>query len=275
MSGLRLTAGWKTWGPAILVAGSLASAYLVPGSSASPRALTPEPKPQAADNADAQTVHYESGGTNIEAYLAKPKAGGRHSAVIVVHDNQGLTQAVQNVSRRFAEAGFVALAPNLLSRSGGPVAPERAPIAITQLPMYQPIDDLRATFTHLQEDSDVDVAKISSVGFGWGGWRVYKMAAEMPTLYRAVVFYGVAPTDGSLADIKAPVLALYAQQDFQVTGNMLWTQKQLGKKFNYVIYPNAAHGFFATGGTMPGGGSPYNADAANQAWTKTLEFLRL
>jgi carboxymethylenebutenolidase len=257
------------------MAGSLATAYLVAGSGASPRALRSAPKPQAADNADVQTVRYESGGASIEAYLAKPKGAGRQSAVIVVHDNQGLTQDVQDVSRRFAEAGFVALAPNLLSRSVGAVAPERAPIAITQLPIYQPIDDLRAAFAYLQQEPDVDAAKISSVGFGWGGWRVYKMAAEMPTLYRAVVFYGVAPTDGSLADVKAPVLALYAQRDFQVTGNVVWTQKQLGEKFTYSIYPNTVHGFFATGGTMPSGGSPYNADAAKQAWTKTLEFLRL
>ena len=92
----------------------------------------------------------------------------------------------------------------------------------------------------------------------------------MPELYRAVVYYGSTPTEG-LETIKAPVLAQYAENDFRVTGNALWTEKtmkELGKTFTYVVYGDADAEFMSKPDTQP------DADAAKNSWQKTLEFLR-
>jgi carboxymethylenebutenolidase len=237
---------------------------------------TPNPGPQSTEvEVDVQTVHYPSGNSSIEAFMAKPKGSGKHPAVLVVHDNLGLDNTMKDVTRRLAEEGFVAFTPNLLSRSSGSMNPQATAAAVASLPTDQTVDDLKAGFTFLQNDSDVDSSKISSIGFGWGGWRTFEIATEFPSLYRGVIFYGATPTDNDhLRDIHASILALYAQMDFQITGNSVWTEQQLGKKFTYYIYPNTTHGFF--GGSAAGNGSllPANPDVAKLAWTKTLEFLR-
>jgi carboxymethylenebutenolidase len=121
----------------------------------------------------------------------------------------------------------------------------------------------------LHDDADVDSSKISSVGFGWGGWRSFMLATSVPELYRAVVYSGSIPSDG-YDSIHAPVLANYAQFDFRVTGNALWTERTMtatGKKFTYFVYPKVYHAFYAEG-------PQYDAAAAKLAWSRTLEFLQ-
>jgi dienelactone hydrolase len=115
----------------------------------------------------------------------------------------------------------------------------------------------------------VDAAKISAVGFGWGGWRSFMLAVSVPELYRAVLYCGTTPSQ-SFDTVHAPVLAHYAQFDFRTTGNALLTEKTMteaGKKFTYFVYPQVNRGFYAPG-------AQYSGDAAELAWTRTLEFLR-
>jgi carboxymethylenebutenolidase len=175
-----------------------------------------------------------------------------------------------------AEAGFVALAPNMLSRSSDAMDPRAIATAIASLPPDQTVGDLKVAFTFLQNDSDVDASKISSVGFGWGGWRVFKIAEELPKLHRVVVFYGPTPTDDEhLKEIRIPIQAHYAQYDFQITGNSVWTEQQFGKNFTDYIYPDTSHGFLGGsaagfGGTAP----PPSPDVVKLAWTRMLDFLR-
>jgi len=224
---------------------------------------------QSAD-VEASTVQYDSSGTNIDAYLAKPKGGGKHAAVIVVHDSQGLTDQIRDVTRQFAAEGFVAMVPDLTSRLGGTRTPAQQAQAIGQLSPTRTVQDLRAGFAFLQKDPDVDSAKISTVGFGWGGWRSFMLAASVPELYRAVVYSGSTPAQG-IENAHAPVLANYAQYDFRVTGNALWTEKTMheaGKNFTYYVYPKVGHAFYADGGPQ------YDAEAAKLAWTRTLDFLK-
>jgi dienelactone hydrolase len=285
-----------------LVAGSLV--FGAAGLTAAP--IERAAQPSAAAGVNVQTVHYQSGAASIEGYLARPQGGGRHPAVVVVHDDLGLNEPMQGVARLFAAAGFVALAPNLLSRSAG-VAGTPQPASggggrgtpVARLPTLQTQDDVKAGYAFLQQDMGVDAAKISAVGFGWGGYRVWKMAQQIPTLFRAVVFYGVTPTDDQLAVMNTSVLAHYAQFDFLNTATALKTQKQLGKRFSYYIYPTD-RGFFggSSGGFVditaltgegdiavrdatPAAGSRAGSksatsatDAAKLAWTRTLAFLR-
>lgn len=221
-------------------------------------------------NVNTETVHYDSGGSNISAYLARPTGEGKHPAVIVVHDNQGLTDSIRAITRQFADAGFVALSPDLLSRVGGTTTPQQAAGAIRNLSLNGSVEDLKAAFEYLQKDSSVDSTKISAVGYGWGGWRSFMLAADQPGLYRAVVYSGTTPSDG-LPNVQAPVLAHYAQFDFRVTGNAILTQntmQQLGKKYSFYIYPGTERDFFNASGPR------YNAEASKLAWTRTMDFLK-
>jgi len=220
-------------------------------------------------NGNGGMVQYDSGGIHIDAYVAKPKGGGKNPAVIVIHDNQGLNDSMREVTRQFAAAGFVAMAPDLASRLGAAKAPGQAIQAINQLSPRLTVQDLRAAFAYLQKDADVDPAKISAVGFGWGGWRSFMLATSVPELYRAVVYSGATPTQG-FENVRAPVLGNYAQFDFRVTGNAIWTEKTMheaGKEFTYYVYPSVYHAFYSAG-------PQYNADAAKLAWTRTMDFLR-
>lgn len=271
---------------------SLAAASLLVGLIAwiaPPRAAGQATQPAPA--VDGQPVQYPSGGATIDAYIARPQDAAKSPAVIVLHDDLGLNNRFRELTRQFAQAGFVALAPHLPSRSKTPAteprqgSPQRA--AVAGLDWYQTIEDLRAAFTFLEQDPGVDAARISAVGVGWGEFRVWKLAEGTPTLHRAVVFYGVTPTnDDRLRTIRTPVLGHYAQRDYLITARVLKTKKLLGETFTYHIYPTVP-GFFG-GGTgqlqQPTGGSVISlpsgshqasaAAAATQAWARTLEFLR-
>jgi carboxymethylenebutenolidase len=240
-------------------------------------------------NVDAETVKYLSGRFEITAYLAKPRGAGKHPGVIVIHENRGLNENIRDVTRRFAAEGFIALAPDLLSRVGGtgtstrsrPAGPVDAADesgrtggdvteAIASLPLYGAIDDLKAGFEFLEKNPAVEPTHISTVGFCWGGWRSFTLATVLPKLSKTVVFYGSSP-DAGFEKIQSPVLAHYAEADTRITGNALWTKKMMdsaSKKFQYYIYPKTDHAFFNDTGNR------YNPDASKLAWQRTLEFLR-
>jgi carboxymethylenebutenolidase len=223
----------------------------------------------ASPNASSETIHYDSGGFSIEAFVAKPTGAGKHPAVLVIHDNQGLNDSIRDIAKQFAAVGFFALAPDFTSRLGGARTPGQMAQAVGQLSPNLSVADARAAFDYLQKASDVDAAKISTVGFGWGGWRSFMLAVSVPELYRAVVYCGSPPSQ-SFDAVHAPVLAHYAQYDFRTTGNALLTEKAMteaGKNFTYFVYPQANRGFYAPG-------TQYDADAAKLAWMRTLDFLK-
>jgi carboxymethylenebutenolidase len=216
-----------------------------------------------------ETVHFDSGGFNLDAFVAKPAGAGKHPAVLVIHDSLGLNDSMREIAKQFAAAGFVALAPDFTSHRGGMRTPEQMAQAVTQLSPNLTVQDARAALDYLQKDSAVDTAKISTVGFGWGGWRSFMLAASSPELYRAVIYSGTTPSQ-SFDAVHATILAHYAQYDFRTTGNALVTEKAMteaGKHFSYFVYPQAYRAFY-----LPGAQS--NAEAAKLAWTRTLDFLR-
>ena len=252
--------------------------------------------PPAAGGVEAETVRYASGSAEIAGYLARPAGdGGRRPAVVLVHDDQGLTDAVRNAVRFLAAEGFVVLAPDLVSRlpDGPAPAPGGRPAArVARLPLEATVQDVTAAFEFLAGDPEVDAERISAVGFGWGGWRTWKLAERTPALHRAVVFYGTTSDDRRLDGIRTPVLGHYAEYDFQTTAQVLATKRRLGERFAYHVYPDMDRGF-AGGGSgaidyvalvrgRDGGaaestdeGAPAAvADAVRLAWERTLSFLR-
>jgi carboxymethylenebutenolidase len=222
---------------------------------------------------DAENIEYPSGDFKIQGYLAKSKTEGKHPAVILIHDDGGLNDHIRDVARRLAAPGFVVLAPDLLSRPGGIAkmkTPEEATETIHRLSVDATIQDLQSGLSWLRNNLHPNVSKISTVGFGWGGWRSFLLAENDPDLSRAVVFCGSTPADG-LNNIEAAVLAHYAQFDFRITGNAIWTGQKMkakNKQFSYYVYPQVRHGFYDD--TSP----EYSASAAKLAWTRTLDFLR-
>ena len=220
-------------------------------------------------NVSTDTIHFDSGGFNIDAFVAKPAGAGKHPAVLLIHDNLGLNDSIRDIAKQFADAGFFALAPDFTSRLGGTRTPGQMAEAVGRLSPNLTVQDARAAFAYLQKDPDADAARISTVGFGWGGWRSFMLAVSVPELYRVVVYCGSTPSQ-SFDAVHAPVLAHYATFDFRTTGNAMLTEKTMseaGKKFTYFVYPQVNRGFYAPG-------SQYSADAAKLAWTRTLDFLR-
>jgi carboxymethylenebutenolidase len=220
-----------------------------------------------------ENVQYPSRESKIDAYVAKPKGPGTHTSLIVIHDDGGLDDHIRSVASSFAAAGFFVLAPDLLSRSGGMKqmkTAEQAARAINELSVNATLEQLNAGFSALRRHLNPSADPVSVVGFGWGGWRTFLLAANQPALSKAVVYTGSTPTTG-LNHIEAPFLAHYAQFDFRISGNALWTEKEmkaLGKQFTYYIYPQVDHSFHDD--TSP----QYDAAAAKLAWSRTLDFLR-
>lgn len=248
----------------------IGSAAFLFGSPSWPSALaSPRRAQEAQPDLDTQTVQIPTGDGNISGLLLKPKAAGKLPGVLMVHADRGLNNLFQGFARKLAAEGFVVLAPDLLSRAGGSAKFNFAQAGreIAQLDPDATVSDVKSSYDFLAKNPDVDAQKISAVGFGWGVWRVFMLAEQVPTLYRAVVFFGTTPADG-LDKIRTPFFEHYAQLDFRVTGNAIWTEKMLGKNFNYYVYPKTNQQFFYDG--TPG----YNTDAATLAWKKTFEFLR-
>jgi carboxymethylenebutenolidase len=247
----------------------LAAAIFLAGAFRVSRASPIAPRPAQDADIETDTIHYDSSGIAMDAFIAKPRNGGPHPAVLVIHGEQGLDDSMRAIARQFAAAGFVALAPDLTSRLGGTRAPAQMALAVRQLPPNRTLQDLRAAFAFLQKEPGVEPAHISSVGFGWGGWRSFMLASSVQELYRAVVYSGATPTQG-FDDLHAPVLGNYAQYDFRTTGNALQTEKGMtsaGKKFTYFVYPGVQRAFYSEG-------PQFDAAAAKLAWSRTLDFLQ-
>ena len=258
----------------IAVTGSMASAHLLLESSGLAGTLISDIESRQS-KVSSETIKYESTGrVSISAYLSAPEGKGKFPAVIVIHENRGLNDHTRDVARRFAAEGFVALAPDLLSRKGGTASmesPDKAREAITSLSQEDSMADLKAGLAYLDRHARVKGGRLASVGFCWGGARSFLLATESEKLKAAVVFYGSAPPPEKLAQVRCPVLGIYGETDERITARVpevAEAMKKNGKKFEYKVYPGAGHAFFNDTGER------YNQDAARDAWTRTLAFLR-
>lgn len=254
---------------AALMGGASAAAVLFGiASSAEPRLSLHGPQGTPTD-LETQTVQVPTEDGNISALLINAKGSGNLPGIVMVHADRGLNNLFQDFARKLAADGFAVLAPDLLSRAGGSAKFNFAQAGreTARLDPDSTVSDVKASYEFLSKQPGVDPQKVSAVGFGWGTWRVFMLAEEVPAVYRAVVFFGTTPNDG-LDKIRTPFFEHYAQQDFRVTGNAIWTEKMLGKNFSYYVYPKTNQQFFYEG--TPG----YSADAADLAWKKTFEFLR-
>ncbi|MBI2919233.1 MAG: dienelactone hydrolase family protein [Chloroflexi bacterium] len=235
---------------------------------------TPFPSPIPAEYVVIAGVSFPGQEVPIKAYEVRPPAAGPFPALIVIHENRGLTEHIKDVTRRFAEQGYVALGVDLLSRPGGRerfATDDEAVAAINSLSREGVVQDLQSAFDYLASRPYVRADHIGVIGYCWGGGNSLLMATRVQGLRTAVVYYGPNPPNlDDVANIGGPVLGIYGEQDTRITVNvpaLAEALKRHNKAFEYKVYPGAAHAFFNDTG------SRYNAESAADAWTVTLAFL--
>ena len=207
-------------------------------------------------------VSVKHGARSVESAVAYPQSKDKAPAMIVIHEIFGLTDWVEKVTDEFAEAGFIAIAPDFLSgmapnggrtkdfpaaAGGGGFGP--AGQAIGKLPPDQITADLNAVVDYCRRLSACN-GKVCVVGFSWGGSQAFRFAANRKDLSAAFVFYGSGPEAASIAAIQAPVYGFYAGTDSRINGTLPQTQEQMkaaGKFYEIVTYEGAAHGFMRSG----------------------------
>jgi len=214
------------------------------------------------------TYHGED---DMQAYVARPPKEEKYAAIVVIHENRGLNPHIEDVTRRAANAGYLAIAPNALSPLGGTPANEGdARQLFTQLDQTKTLQNFIKVFDYLQTRKDCD-GKYGCVGFCWGGGMANNLAVNVPALKAAVAFYGMQPKAEDVPKIKAALQLHYAGLDERIDAGIPAYEDAL-KKANVVyelyMYDGAQHGFHND--TAP---TRYNEAAAKLAWQRTLEFF--
>lgn len=228
--------------------------------------------PENDPGIDAAMTGYPGPAGTVKAYRAAPKGLGKAPAVIVIHENRGLNPYVQDVARRVAKAGFVALAPDLLSPLGGtPADPDQARDLIAKLDRAAVVKDLQAAMTALRADAAV-TGKVGAVGFCWGGGMVNQLAVAAPDLDAGVAFYGPTPEPAQAAAIKAPLLLHYAGLDQRINAGIPAYDealKKAGVKHEIFMYEGVNHAFHNDTSA-----ERFDKAAADLAWDRTIAFLK-
>lgn len=222
---------------------------------------------------EAGPVQFQGQGATILAYLARPKGNGPFPAVLVCHENRGLLEHIKDVARRLGKAGYAGLAVDLLSRQGGTdkiTDAAQVPGLLANAPAQQLVQDFKDGVTYLQGQPFVSKDRIGMVGFCFGGGITWRCATQIPELKAAVPFYGPNPPLEDVPKINAAVLAMYGELDTRITSGSAAIEaamQQNNKTFAKIVYPNANHAFYNDTGAS------YNAEAAQDAWAKTLAWF--
>ncbi|MET4096353.1 dienelactone hydrolase family protein [Arthrobacter sp. UYCu712] len=219
-----------------------ASAGSVPG------AKSPLSVPEGAAGLVTATVRFPSSGTDISAYLARPESGTAGPAVLVCHENRGLTPHIQDVARRFAKAGYSALALDLLSREGGTASldPDAVSGALTKAGPQRHVSDFAAGFDYLQSQDFVADGRIAMNGYCFGGGITWQAATDLPGLKATTAFYGPSPDLAKVPSIQPAVFGVYAELDQRITGAMPALRDALGGtevRHQLTVYPGVDHAF--------------------------------
>lgn len=225
-------------------------------------------------------IDVDSGGRKLRCFQVFPEVSGKATAVIVIHENKGLTDWVRSVADELAEAGFVAVAPDFLSGAGPGggntdafPSVDAATQGIYKLKPEQVQADLDAVFAHVKK-LDAASGKVAVAGFCWGGGQTFAYAAHNSQIGAACVFYGTAPDAAAMGKIQVPVHGFYGGNDARITGQVPATTaklKELGKAFEPVVYEGAGHGFMRSGGEENASAADKKARA--EAWARWKKLL--
>ena len=220
----------------------------------------------------ASDVQIPAADTTILGYLARPSREEVAPVILVCHENRGLTPHILDVTRRFAKAGYVGLAVDLLSRQGGSAAvgQDNVPGALGNISPDQFVEDFKSGWRYLQGQSFADPARVGMTGFCFGGGVTWRVATRMPELLAAVPFYGPQPPVEDVPNIQAAVLAIYGGLDSRINSGIPEIERamiQNNKIYEKIVYEGADHAFHNDTG------SRYNPEAARDAWERTLVWF--
>lgn len=215
----------------------------------------------------------------VKCFVGFPERADRAPAVLVIHEIFGHTEWVQEVVDEFAAAGYIAIAPDLLSGmapNGGGSSELGGKVGrvIGSLPAAQVNADLDAAVEYIRREPSCN-GKVVVAGFCWGGGKAFAYATHNPTLSAALVFYGPAPKPADLPGIKAPVYGFYGGNDARISAGVPAVRDQMkaaGKTYEPVVYPGAGHGFMRAG-EDPTNSNKANATARDQAWQRAEAIL--
>jgi carboxymethylenebutenolidase len=221
---------------------------------------------------DTARVRIGTGAGGTDAFVAWPAGRAAAPAVIVVHEWWGLNGQIRSVARRLAQEGYVAIVPDLYH---GQVAgdPEYAHELMRGLDEDKAVGDLEAALAWARASSRIDRRHIGTVGFCMGGRLAELMALRVPDLGAAVMFYGRPETDAArIATLGVPLQGHFGGEDRGIGADQVDALRsalsKAGRPGDIYVYPGAGHAF------MHDGRPSYHADAAKQAWARTLQFLQ-
>lgn len=208
---------------------------------------------------------------SMKGYEAMPVNAGKIPAVLVIHENKGLNPHIEDIARRLAVEGFLALAPDALTAQGGsPADPEVAAGMIKELNMDDTIQNFVAAAAYLKTHPH-STGKVGVVGFCWGGAMANQMAVHSPDIIAAVPYYGKQPDSSDVAKIKAELLLHYAGLDERINAGIPDYTKALdanGIIYTLYMYEGANHAF-----NNDTNAARYNKEAAELAWKRTIDFF--
>jgi carboxymethylenebutenolidase len=217
------------------------------------------------------TVSYDAAGTKINGYLVRLKDKTKRPAVIVIHENRGLNPHIQDVARRLALDGFLALAVDMLSPHGGtPADEDKARDMFGTLKLDETTQQLSGAVPYLATHAESN-GKVGAIGFCWGGGMVNRLAAANPDLKAGVAYYGVQIPAAQVPAIRAPLLLQYAGIDERVNAGIANYEAALkanNKRYTLHMYDGANHAFNNDTGNR------YDKTAADLAWGRTVAFFK-
>ena len=221
-------------------------------------------------------------GRKLKCFVVYPEVSAKATSVIVIHENMGLNNWARSMADQIAGAGFIAIAPDLLSGmapNGGGTADfpngDSARSAIYKLDSSQIRKDLDAVAAYVTK-LPASNGRVAAAGYCWGGSQCFKMATTNPMITAAFVFYGTGPEDPSaIRNIKVPVYGFYGGNDARVNATIPKSDslmKAEKKKYDPLVYEGAGHGFMRSG--QQANASAENAKARNEAFERLVAKLK-
>jgi carboxymethylenebutenolidase len=247
---------------------------IITGSSYAAMAMLPvlENENEFQEDVYTESITYPGVTGDVKAFMAHPKNGKKFPGVIVIHENRGLVPHIQDVTRRMAHEGFLAIAPDALSPVGGtPDDISNVGELFKKLIPEQTTQNFVAAVKYLKTNP-LCTGKVGCTGFCWGGAMTNQVAVNSPDLDAAVPYYGMQPKEEDVEKIKAPIMAHYAGNDERINAGIPVFEaalKKYGKEYKIFMYPGAGHAF--NNDSNP---ERYNAEAAKLAWGRTIAFFK-
>ncbi|GAC1367944.1 MAG: dienelactone hydrolase family protein [Hymenobacter sp.] len=225
-----------------------------------------------ADDLEAEEVTWAGDGAAMRGYLVHPKGHKKRGAVVVIHENRGLTPHIKDVTRRVAQAGYLALGVDALSPLGGtPADEDKGRELIGQLDPTKNLHNYLKALDYLRARPDCN-GRTGAEGFCWGGGLANQLAVHDPRLDAAVAYYGQQPRAEDVPQIKSAVMLHYGGLDQHINAGIPAYEaalKAAGTKYELYVYEGVNHAF--NNDTSP---ARYNAETAKLAWERTLRLFK-